>query len=276
MKIKIEKLLGNHVAFILREVVATKREQYYSRKRFRALRRFWMRVIANYWGALRWYFPFFTKLNTGNAEPIIVELINEGYATLQNVDLAEIDFVKINKSNDSTVTTHNVIMGRAREFAKKHGFDAITKKYLGVDHCFFYSRAWRLNALPTNRTKIGNLEWHRDRDGYSELKFFIYLSDVPEGEGEHVIAVGSNRRKPFKFVPQRRYSDQEVMNEYAIKKVLGKQGMCFVEDTSCLHKGSYPGSKNRDMVMFVYFTGPIYWDKDTIDIYLEQLNEEKT
>jgi hypothetical protein len=209
-----------------------------------------------------------------NLSPIIADtyigrISRDGYAILPDVELGDLNFIEFNDDNSKTVSHHIVNNQKALDFAKKMQFQKIAKEYLGVSICNFYSRSWRLNPLPIKRTQQGNLQWHRDRDGFHELKFFVYLSNVDEGCGEHIIAIGSHNQKLLQFIPQRRYSDDEVLSKFQTVKIFGKSGKCFVEDTSCLHRGSYPQGSSRDLIMFMYSTGPIYWEDETIQVNLE-------
>jgi hypothetical protein len=271
LRLFFRKILGHHLNFIFNELVAIKTETYFCRTRLKGCNRFLMRVLSSYLDS----FLFTINVRNRNkprkiaASQEVCQLLDNGFSYLKKVDLRLIDFVTINEKKERTTTPHKVDVVAARKFAKKMNFDLIAKDYLGVGRCNFHARAWRLNASPIVNSYHGNLDWHRDRDGYSELKFFVLLSDTLKGEGEHSIAVGSHLIKPLKFVPQRRYKDEEVLKDFNVVDVFGKKGTCFVEDTSCLHKGASPASRNRDILQFVYFTGPVYWDPETMPIDLE-------
>jgi hypothetical protein len=267
MKQVIKKYLGHHVTFVLTEAMVAFSGDYMSYKKFRWIHYFWMRVVSNYLDSILWHInkkkhlPMISGVYTKN-------LLKDGYAMLQDINLTDLNFIEFNEDNSRTETHHKVDNQKALEFTKKMGFHKIVKEYLGVTKCNFYSRSWRLNPLPDRKTQHGNLEWHRDRDGYRVLKFFVYLNDVEEGCGEHLIARGSHGQKLYQFVPQRRFADDEVLIKFPIVKIFGKAGQCFVEDTACLHKGSYPVNSSRELIMFMYFTGPIYWEKETIQVSL--------
>jgi hypothetical protein len=267
MKKILKKYLGHHGTYILTEALEAISGDYKCIKKFRWIHFYWMRVVSNYLDSIMWYLRK-EKIISKNAESYIEILSRDGYAILPEIELEALNFIEFNDDNSRTESHHKVDNKKALDFAKKMNFQKIAEKYLGVSTCNFYSRSWRLNPLPDNKTKHGNLEWHRDRDGFRELKFFIYLSNVEQGCGEHSIAIGSHNKKLLQFVPQRRYSEEEVLSKFSIVKIFGKAGYCFVEDTSCLHKGSYPMSASRELIMFMFSTGPIYWNRDTIQINL--------
>jgi hypothetical protein len=91
--------------------------------------------------------------------------------------------------------------------------------------------------------------YHFDLDAWRFLKFFFYVTDVAEGGGEHVYVLESHRARPMKFQRTiRRFSDAEIAGAFApeaIKRVTGKAGAGFVEDTFGLHKGQPPKADAR-------------------------------
>jgi len=104
--------------------------------------------------------------------------------------------------------------------------------------------------------------WHKDRDGIKLVKIFIYLTDVNIDCGAHFFILGSHKKKPLRFVPQFRYKDRAIKNNFNIENIIeivGKAGTCFVEDTSGFHRASRPkNGNNRSIISFTYFTGPLY------------------
>jgi hypothetical protein len=92
--------------------------------------------------------------------------------------------------------------------------------------------------------------YHYDLDGYAFLKFFFYLTEVPDEQaGPHVCVRGTHRRKVFRHrLRYTRFSDEEVLRCYGADKVAtiyGKAGSGFAEDTYCLHKGLAPTGRDR-------------------------------
>ncbi len=269
-------LLRRHLRFLAAEGAALWREPYFSDSRFKKISRYWMRVGQNYLESVGYHMFKPDCVSTDKVDYRInrqpeeaVECLQKyGVAMLPDADMEKINFLTINTCNKLSAASHIVDYAAALKFCEEAGFHKIAKDYFGVNKCQFYTRAWRLNAHPENPVAIGNSSWHRDRDGFKVLKFFVYLTDVGKDDGEHEYAPGTHRIKPLRFVPQVRYSDDEIEERYKTIKLTGGRGTCFAEDTTALHKASMPLHSNRDMVAFAYFTGPVYWDNGTKKIQL--------
>jgi hypothetical protein len=200
----------------------------------------------------------------------INDLKTNGFEVLNPVDISKIDFLKISKINSSNkVQIENTIVDikKGEEFARNNNFHKITKKYFNQSKVNFNIVSWHTKSF-TNRNEVKTTSWHRDRDGYKVLKFFIYLTDVNKHTGPHEYAIKTHIIKPIKYVPQIRYLDRDVENNFQIKTFLGPRGSCFVVDTSGLHKGTPPITGHRTILQFVYYTGPIYWSEKTLFINL--------
>lgn len=101
--------------------------------------------------------------------------------------------------------------------------------------------------------------FHRDVDDFSFFKFFFYLTDVPPGEGAHVLVRGSHRRPPARNFADRwilrRYSDDEVRATYDphdVLEITGAAGTGFAENTLCIHKGRTPATSARLLLQLQY------------------------
>lgn len=91
-------------------------------------------------------------------------------------------------------------------------------------------------------TEIAQL-FHEDRDHPAFLKFFLYLTDVDEGDGPHVYVRGSHDEHRRALRADRRFSDDEVARHYPsgdLVTVCGPRGTLFAADTKGLHKGLPP------------------------------------
>jgi hypothetical protein len=51
-------------------------------------------------------------------------------------------------------------------------------------------------------------------------------------------------------------------------KIKGNAGTAFVADTTGLHRGMPPKKMPRSILQFIYFTGPIIWEPETLMINL--------
>ena len=105
------------------------------------------------------------------------------------------------------------------------------------------------------------------------MKIFIYLEDTSLNNGPHEYVAGSHVIKPLRFVPQIRYSTENVdlIFEKNRKLLTGEKGTCFVVDTTGLHRSNPPQhSRGRSVVNFTYYTGNLIWDKKTPEIKLDE------
>ena len=275
--LKHKDYLSRHIRFILVELLALWKEEYFSDTRaFKKAKRYWMRVIANYSESLRYYLFGTPSVSSALGDfPIpssmdeAVEILKRyGVTRLPDVDTSKLPFVIFNQSNARSSDQHKVNQDAAFAFAVDNGFHQIATQYLKEKESYFLAKAWRLNANPTHKVAVRNAMWHRDRDGFKVIKFFVYLSDVIQDDGEHEYAPGTHKMKPLRFVPQIRFSDAEVTARYHTIKIKGKRGYSFVEDTTGLHKASLPVNSNRDIICLAYFTGPIFWEAHTRKISL--------
>lgn len=250
-----------HVIFFYGELKATLlNDDYFSHKKFKKLRRFFMRYVSNYFESF--LYLFFKKNKNLNSSSS--NLKKYGYEILLPINTSEIDFIEETKQVETSVIAHkNIDLDRGNAFALKKGFHQMAFNYFQEDSCFFEIAAWDTTSF-SDREKLQNSYWHRDRDGFKVLKIFVYLDDVTENCGPHEYASYSNNIKPIKFVPQIRYQDKNVRNYFNEFKIfVGKKGMCFVVDTTGIHRANPPEkNKKRSVLQFVYYTGSIFWDKD--------------
>jgi hypothetical protein len=98
--------------------------------------------------------------------------------------------------------------------------------------------------------------FHRDIDDFKFLKLFIYITDVDQNSGPHIVVKGSHRSKLVcklsDFWRERRYLDSEVVKRFGkdITSIIGQSGTSFFENTLCLHKGTTPHNKARLVLQY--------------------------
>lgn len=266
--------LIRHLAFFWGETkLALKHKNYFGYKNvfLKILSRINIRLFSNYLQSFMYYLTFKTKNLKSNKET--PNLITHGYELLKDIDTSCIDFLdykidELYKDNDIVVTRNKIDYLKAEKFARENGFHSIACKYFNVKNCNLFIDSWNTKPF-SDRKRLGTTQWHRDRDGFKVLKFFIYLNDVDDDTGPHAFAPFSHRIRPIRFVPQIRYSDDNVEKFFSkIILITGKKGKCFVEDTTGLHKATPPNKKHRMLLQFSYFTGPIYWDRTTQKVNL--------
>jgi hypothetical protein len=271
---KYDSPVLSHLIFFYGELKACFLDNYFCRKGNKFLSRFLMRYIGSYYDSFYYYYKKLFKKNKFNSlnciENLKPDLINQGFEMLPNIDLNLIDFLKYEDPEKfSTPINKNKIlsMQKAEIFAKKNNFHKIASKILGNKRVNFNVVSWNTKIF-TDADAVKTTQWHRDRDGYKVVKFFIHLSDIDENSGPHEYALQSHIIKPLKFVPQVRYRNQYVLNYFKTKKILGKKGTCFVAHTNGLHKGTAPTKNTRSILQFVYYDGPIYWEENVSEVEL--------
>jgi len=98
--------------------------------------------------------------------------------------------------------------------------------------------------------------FHRDIDTLNALKFFIYLTDVNDENGPHLVIPGSQNFK-FKTFKDKKHSDDEVIdfcnkNNLKLFRITGKKGSNFFEDVFNLHRGTTPVKGRRLIFEVIY------------------------
>ncbi len=118
----------------------------------------------------------------------------------------------------------------------------IATKYLGKTPIIKDVRIWW--SFPQENKEYNHLYgFHYDIDSYKFLKQFIYLTDVDEKSGPHVIISNTHKKKNFFEKYNRRLTDKQVEQRYnkdRINIMTAKAGEGFFEDTFAYHKGTLP------------------------------------
>lgn len=118
--------------------------------------------------------------------------------------------------------------------------------------------------------------YHFDMDRIKFINFFIYLTDVEDGDGPHCYVKKSCKRKPKILQRDGRFTDDEIKAQYKdedIVRVLGPRGTIIVGDTRAFHKAEMPKNGNRLVLNFELATcmfGASY-PKETLSIQTPKL-----
>jgi hypothetical protein len=108
---------------------------------------------------------------------------------------------------------------------------------------------WTFPGPPLEETA----SFHRDRDDWRCLKFFVYLTDVDETSGPHHFVRGSHRIQPELF--WRDHEPEALENAFgrdAICAVTGAAGTAFLEDSIGIHAGPIPIRQPRLILQVGY------------------------
>ena len=167
-----------------------------------------------------------------------------------SIDLNKESYVK-------KLLTSEPFLSLAQNFLNTNSFS--------INASFFISNP----AIITKEEQYANAQYfHWDNDFTKFLKIYIYLSDVDEDSGPHIIIPYTHKKKLFKHKLCRLYSDQEIYNSYDQRKIfLGKKGSIFFSDGSGLHKGETPKKNTRLIVNAHYGRNKIFYSSN--DIYFK-------
>ena len=145
--------------------------------------------------------------------------------------------------------------------------------YLGAPASLYKTLAWW--QYPTDSDcKPSNAQlWHRDRDDFSFLKFFMYCTDVDLSSGPHAFLPKTHLSSSLPSLFSSDVSNNPLVNGsthhflsdfdlqnlgYAGQKKVwvGPAGTCFLEDTRGFHRAYVPTMKPRLIFSLVWTVGP--------------------
>ncbi|MFB2773246.1 hypothetical protein ACE1AT_28835 [Pelatocladus sp. BLCC-F211] len=124
-------------------------------------------------------------------------------------------------------------------------------------------------------------EFHRDIDDWSEIKLFIYLTDVDEDSAPHAYIKKSHKwLLPFR----ERFLDINNTNFPVadnLIKLTGKAGLAWLENTYVLHRSLIPTKNHRLIIAVTYSLFPLPYapkkpllyclDKNKFDSYINRI-----
>ena len=158
-----------------------------------------------------------------------------------------------------------------------HELIKLITAYLGAPPTISSVSMWW--SFPVELAAAGMQTYHHDRGDFRSCNMFCYLTDVSTTTGPHAFVpqtheieilaplaaqkFGSNphlHQKFWHWMEQHRKEDDEVQYYFgdAMMEFTGPQGMCFLEDTRGLHKGTAPKSGKRLVFEIVFSTLPKY------------------
>jgi hypothetical protein len=128
-------------------------------------------------------------------------------------------------------------------------------------------------SLPSTARPGGMQHYHHDRDDFRQVKFFVYLTDVEEGDGPHIFIENTHnaavlqkyidqrwqnptdRAEVWKALAMHRKSDDTAAALFPkewFRQITGKTGATFMEDTRGTHKGQPPEKGARLVFQICY------------------------
>jgi hypothetical protein len=136
----------------------------------------------------------------------------------------------------------------------------IAAKYLRAEPVVTGSRIWwtfKTDAGSYN-SSVTTSFFHYDKDDYSAVRLFFYLTRVDNDQGPHVVVRGSHANKKFsQLISLGERTDADILNTYGednLVTIFGDAGTGFAEDPFCFHKATRPESGDRLMLEVKYAT----------------------
>ena len=197
-------------------------------------------------------------------------ILNDNLHQYQN----EVEFLKLNgatkiksffKSNiikklenyfNNLINDFSNLSPSLLKIALNKNFINIAKDYFNTNDIYLtginYRRSY-FNNLPANDTQM----YHRDRNSFKILKFFIYLNDVDEDIGPFQYILKSHKNWPLLSNRKYRWNDAYIECYYkkeAIFSATSLLGDIIIADTTGFHKGKNLNKKFRTMITLNYST----------------------
>ncbi len=133
----------------------------------------------------------------------------------------------------------------------------VVKGFFGVEPVLFSSSlywTWPPESEEKRQKALAlKSKFHYDVGDFKTLIMFIYLTDVDENSGPHVVIAGTHKRKTPLRLLTRYLNDSIAYEEFGdrINVITGQRGTGFFEDLTCYHKHSV-GQKPRLMLTICY------------------------
>lgn len=125
----------------------------------------------------------------------------------------------------------------------------VASRYLGAEPILYQSSLyWSLPGVEHQKPRF-----HYDIGDYRSLVLFIYLTDVDEQSGPHLVIEGTHHRKTIRQLLTRFLSNEDAYRQYPerIRMICGTSGEGFFEDLTCYHKRAAT-TKKRLMLTVSY------------------------
>jgi Phytanoyl-CoA dioxygenase (PhyH) len=133
----------------------------------------------------------------------------------------------------------------------------VARRFLGAEPIFLKSQIyWTIPDGTAEGNALAAAEggrFHYDLADIKAVTIFVYLSDVDERCGPHVVIRGSHKRHTPRQILRRFIDDDYARRTYGdrIHTVTGPRGTGWFEDITCYHKQS-PAEQPRCMLYLIY------------------------
>ena len=201
-----------------------------------------------------------------------IKISNNSLFKRSNEDL-EMYFVRLKNNNISRVTGFlnlNKKESNVRKLLTSDAFISLAQNFLNTKNFSINASFFISNPVITSKEEqYANAQYfHWDNDFTKFLKIYIYLSDVDQDSGPHILIPYTHKKKLFRHSLCRLYEDKDIYNFYNQKVIFtGGAGSLFFSDGYGLHKGEMPKSKSRLILNIHYGRNKILYSPN--DIYFK-------
>lgn len=196
----------------------------------------------------------FPELDVENA---LDGLNREGFAPGIQVPETEVNRIVDFCGRQAVVTNPHLHCQTVHDIAHDPKLLEVVKGFFGAEPVL-YSSSLYWTWPPESEEKFQQAmalksKFHYDVGDFKTLIVFIYLTDVDENSGPHVVIRKSHRQKKPMRLLSRYLNDREAFAEFdgQIKVITGQRGTGFFEDLTCYHKHAV-GKKARLMLTICY------------------------
>lgn len=133
----------------------------------------------------------------------------------------------------------------------------VASQYLGTEPILYQTSLYWSHPPSDEKKRQRMLQqksrFHYDVGDFRSLVVFIYLTDVDEECGPHVLIEGTHQKKDPLGLITRYLSDKKAYRQYLdrIRIIKGASGTGFFEDLTCYHKHAV-GNQKRLMLTITY------------------------
>jgi hypothetical protein len=159
--------------------------------------------------------------------------------------------------NDKIIKAHTGYIPSEKIFSNETIISGATNENLLNTVKLYFNSSFKLDwiwcwwSIPAKKP-LGPQLFHRDYESMNSLKFFVYLTDVNQNNGPHEIISGAHNDNNFYL--RERFKDNEINLKYKkkIKTIYGKSGTNFLANTFSIHRGKFPKSKKRLVLVYLF------------------------
>lgn len=122
---------------------------------------------------------------------------------------------------------------------------SVVRDYLGAEPTLLFSNIiWTFPVYNKGQRvdEVGQFGFHFDIPDFKAVAVFVYLNDVDEDCGPHVVIGGTHKRKPLQALVMNTLSRNKASKKYAnrVEVFTGTSGTMVIEDIYAYHKATNP------------------------------------